>query len=86
MNNLSLTNSRIVAEYRARTAASKRLFDEAEDVFPSGIVHDSRKTDPYPIYVERAEGSRKWDVDGNEYIDFFGGHGSLLLGHAHPTL
>ncbi|MED5395195.1 MAG: aminotransferase class III-fold pyridoxal phosphate-dependent enzyme [Pseudomonadota bacterium] len=86
MNDLSSTNSRIVAEYCARTEASKRLFDEAKDVFPSGIVHDSRKTDPYPIYVERAEGSRKWDVDGNEYIDFFGGHGSLLLGHAHPTL
>jgi glutamate-1-semialdehyde 2,1-aminomutase len=86
MNDLSLTNSPIVAAYRARTPASAKLFDEALDLFPSGVVHDSRKLDPYPTYVERAQGSHKWDVDGNEYIDYFGGHGSLLLGHAHPTL
>ena len=34
--------------------------------------------------VERAEGSRKWDVDGNEYVDYTMGHGALILGHAHP--
>jgi len=86
MTDLSLTNSPIVAAYRSRTPTSAKLFDDALEVFPSGVVHDSRKLDPYPTYVERAEGSRKWDVDGNEYIDYFGGHGSLLLGHAHPTL
>jgi len=40
--------------------------------------------EPYPIYVERAAGSRKWDVDGNEYVDYSGGHGALLLGHNPP--
>jgi glutamate-1-semialdehyde 2,1-aminomutase len=41
---------------------------------------------PFPIYINRAQGSHKWDVDGYEYIDFFGGHGALMLGHAHPSL
>lgn len=75
------TNSRIVAAYRQRTAASEALAARARRVFPSGIVHDSRHLDPYPLYVNRAAGARKWDVDGNEYVDYYGGHGALLLGH-----
>src|SRR5690606_20152578 len=51
-----------------------------------GLTHDSRRLEPYPIYVERAAGSRKWDVDGNEYVDYTGGHGALLLGHNHPQV
>ena len=79
------TNSPIVAAYRQRTPGSLRLWQQARNVFPGGIVHDSRHMHPYPIYVARAEGPRKWDVDGNEYIDYYGGHGSLILGHAHPS-
>jgi glutamate-1-semialdehyde 2,1-aminomutase len=78
------TNSRIVAAYRERTPRSAALAAEAREVLPSGLTHDSRHLTPYGIYVERAAGCRKWDVDGNEYIDYFGGHGSLLLGHSHP--
>src|SRR5215211_3483956 len=55
-------------------------------LFPSGITHDSRRLKPYPIFVERALGSRKWDVDGNEYVDYTGGHGALLLGHQRPEV
>ena len=80
----ALSNSRIEAAYRERTRRSAELAKEAHDLFPSGITHDSRKLDPYTIYVDRAEGPRKWDVDGNEYIDYFGGHGALMLGHHHP--
>ena len=82
----SLTNSQVVAAYRQKTPKSGELALEAGDVFPSGIVHDSRRTLPYSIYVDRAEGSRKWDVDGNEYVDYYGGHGALLLGHGHPDV
>jgi len=82
----SPTNSRIVASYRERTATSQALAARARRVLPSGIVHDSRHLDPYPIYVERAEGARKWDADGNEYVDYYGGHGALLLGHNHPAV
>ncbi|MEM8972324.1 MAG: aminotransferase class III-fold pyridoxal phosphate-dependent enzyme [Pseudomonadota bacterium] len=82
----SLTNSQVVAAYRQKTPKSAELAQAAGDVFPSGIVHDSRRTLPYSIYVDRAEGSRKWDVDGNEYVDYYGGHGALLLGHGHPDV
>ena len=65
---------------------SARLYAEALEVFPSGITHDSRYMAPFPLYIERAEGAHKWDVDGNEYVDFVIGHGALLLGHGHPAV
>jgi glutamate-1-semialdehyde 2,1-aminomutase len=82
----SRTNSTIVTAYRERTAASQALARRARRVLPSGIVHDSRQLDPYPVYVNRAEGAHKWDVDGNEYVDYYGGHGALLLGHNDPRV
>jgi glutamate-1-semialdehyde 2,1-aminomutase len=45
-----------------------------------------RLTDPFPLVIARGQGARKWDVDGNEYIDFGLGSASLLLGHAHPAV
>jgi glutamate-1-semialdehyde 2,1-aminomutase len=81
-----LTNSRIIAAYRERTAGSAELAKEANELFPSGITHDARNVDPYGVFIARAEGPHKWDVDGHRYIDFFGGHGALLLGHRHPAV
>lgn len=72
---------RIVDEYLDRTPCSRELFTRSATLFPSGITHDSRQLDPYPIYVERAAGPLKWDVDGHEYVDYVGGHGALILGH-----
>ena len=80
------SKSRIVSTYRQKTPGSAQLFAEAKNLFPSGITHDARYLDPYGIYVERAVGPHKWDVDGNRYIDYFGGHGALLLGHNHPRV
>lgn len=80
------TNSRIEAEYRARTRRSAELYEQARKVIPAGLTHDSRTLLPYPLYAARAAGPRKWDVDGNEYVDYFGGHGALLLGHGHPAV
>src|SRR4051794_21797267 len=79
--NVSLTES-----YEAATPGSAELARRARELLPSGIAHDGRKLDPYPIYVARAKGPRKWDVDGNEYVDYFGGHGALLLGHNHAAV
>jgi glutamate-1-semialdehyde 2,1-aminomutase len=81
-----LTNSRIVAAWRARTPRSAALFEEATRLLPSGITHDARQQEPYGPYVERALGGHKWDVDGNRYVDFYGGHGAMILGHAHPVV
>jgi glutamate-1-semialdehyde 2,1-aminomutase len=80
------TNSAIVTDYKARTQGSAELFERARKVLPSGITHDARYLDPYSIHVARAAGPRKWDVDGNEYVDYFGGHGAMLLGHSHPAV
>src|SRR5437016_14537072 len=82
----TLTNSKIVAAYRERTPKSAGLAAKAQELLPSGIAHDARYMKPYGIYVDHAKGARKWDVDGNEYVDYFGGHGALLLGHNHPSI
>src|SRR5579862_4128631 len=81
-----LTNSRIAAAYRERTPGSEQLANDANNLFPSGITHDARNVDPYCVFIARAEGPHKWDVDGNRYIDYFGGHGALILGHNHPKV
>ncbi len=65
---------------------AQRLHERARGIFPDGVTHDNRYLLPFPPYVERAEGSRKWDVDGHELIDYFVGHGALLLGHSHPQV
>lgn len=70
-----------------KTQNSHELYVRALDVFPSGVTHDHRYFGEIePMYIDRAQGSRKWDVDGNEYIDYWMGHGALLLGHGHPDI
>ncbi|MCW5575361.1 MAG: aminotransferase class III-fold pyridoxal phosphate-dependent enzyme [Burkholderiales bacterium] len=81
-----LSNSPVVNAYRERTPGSAAASTRARAVFPSGLTHDSRRLEPYPPYVTHARGARKWDVDGNEYVDYYGGHGALLLGHCHPAM
>ena len=68
----------IEEEYQETRKKSKSLYDRAGKVMPSGIEHDSRFIRPFPFYVERAEGARKWDIDGNELIDLWSGHGLSL--------
>lgn len=76
----------ILDRYLARTPGSAVLTRAARAVLPGGIATDTRHFEPYGIYIDHATGVRKWDVDGNEYLDFFGGHGANLLGHSHPVL
>src|SRR5271165_3892372 len=86
MSVATLPNATILDAYQAMTQGSARLTEAARKVLPSGLAHDSRNFDPYPIYVDHAQGPLKWDVDGNRYVDYFGGHGALLLGHNHPKV
>lgn len=65
---------------------SETLHRRALPVFPDGVTHRMRRQSPFPLYVMRAAGSRKWDVDGHEIIDYVMGHGALLLGHGHPAV
>ncbi|MGH7807738.1 MAG: aspartate aminotransferase family protein, partial [Thermodesulfobacteriota bacterium] len=73
-------------EYIKQRPKSQALYEKALKVFPSGITHDIRYLVPFPTYITRAEGSRKWDIDGNEYVDFAMGHGALLLGHGREEI
>ena len=69
-----------------RTSASGRLYARAERVMPYGVASSFQANDPYPIYLREGRGSRVWDVDGNEYVDFHGGFGTMAVGHAHPKV
>jgi len=83
-----MTTSRptIEQEYAAARPKSKALYERARQSMPSGAAHDGRVFSPFPFYVERADGARKWDVDGHAYIDCWSGHGALMLGHNHPAV
>jgi glutamate-1-semialdehyde 2,1-aminomutase len=81
-----LTESRILRSYAEKTPGSKSWHARAKKLLPDGVTHVGRYLEPHPVYIERAAGSRKWDVDGNEYIDYLGGHGALILGHSHPAV
>ena len=51
-----------------------------------GVASSYQLRDPWPIYLERGDGPKVWDVDGNEYLDFHNGFGSMVQGHAHPAI
>lgn len=72
--------------FRARTPHSFELYTRAKELTPYGVHSNYRYTEPYPLYCSRGKGSRIWDVDGNEYVDFCMGFGALATGHAHPAL
>lgn len=73
-------------EFEQQRRTSGDLFRRAQTLMPSGSAHDGRYTQPHPIYFARGKGSRKWDVDGNEYIDYGLSSAALLLGHCHPDV
>jgi len=73
--------SELEREYIERHQKSKQLFERALKCYPGGVTHDDRYAKPFPLYMVKADGTKKWDVDGNEYIDYVMGHGSLLLGY-----
>ena len=74
------------AAYRARTPRSAALFERARESLPLGVASSFQAYDPYPLFMTDARGSRIWDADGNEYIDFDMAFGVLAAGHSHPLL
>ncbi|MEX0750470.1 MAG: aspartate aminotransferase family protein [Dehalococcoidia bacterium] len=76
----------ILDRYVEMHPGSRTLHERALRLFPNGVTHDIRHQSPFPLYAARAAGSRKWDVDGNEIVDYVMGHGALLLGHQHPAV
>jgi glutamate-1-semialdehyde 2,1-aminomutase len=74
------------ASYRDRTPRSAELHERARQALPLGVASTFQAYDPYPIFMTDARGSRIWDADGNEYIDFDMAFGVLAAGHSHPLL
>ena len=77
---------RLVARWARENPRSAALHARARRLMPGGVTHDVRLAAPFPVAVARAEGARKWDLDGHELICYVLGHGSLLLGHGHPAV
>lgn len=65
---------------------SRKLFEKAKDVLVGGVNSPVRAMKPYPFFVERGEGCRLYDVEGNSYIDYCLAYGPLILGHAYPKV
>ncbi len=72
----------VLGLYLERTRMSRELFEAAKRVFVGGVNHNIRFFEPYPFFTQRASGRYLYDVDGNRYVDYWMGHGSLILGHS----
>src|ERR671924_307296 len=68
------------------TRKSEEMYRRAHKVLSGGVASSYQLRDPWPIYLERGDGPRVWDVDGNEMWDFHNGFGSMVQGHAHPAI
>jgi glutamate-1-semialdehyde 2,1-aminomutase len=69
-----------------RCPKSKQLYDKAVTHIPGGAQHMLVIKDPFPIAIKRAQGSRAWDSDDNEYIDYLMMAGPIILGHNYAPL
>jgi glutamate-1-semialdehyde 2,1-aminomutase len=69
-----------------RTPGSARSFKRARKSMVNGVPSSYQERTPWPIFISEGRGSKIWDVDGNEYIDFHNGFGSMVHGHAHPAI
>ncbi len=86
MSTAAVAPRSLTERYQSEFASSRRLAEQAMGLFPHGVTHDLRHLEPFPVYVDRAAGAHKWDVDGHRLIDYWSGHGALLLGHSHPDV
>jgi glutamate-1-semialdehyde 2,1-aminomutase len=77
---------RELAGLAERTPRSKQRFERAVKVMPGGVPSSFQENEPWPVFLERGEGARVWDVDGREYVDFHNGFGVMAIGHANPTV
>jgi len=71
------------------TDNSAKLFSAACEIIPGGVnspVRACKSVGCDPVFIEKASGARLWDVDGNEYLDFIGSWGPMILGHNPPEV
>ncbi len=72
-----------LADKQPRSIAYQK---EASGRLPGGVSSSWQTSPPHPIYVSRGLGSRVWDIDGNEFVDYHNGYGVMVVGHAHPKI
>jgi glutamate-1-semialdehyde 2,1-aminomutase len=71
------------------TSINQTLFEKSQELIPGGVnspVRAFRSVGGTPIFFKKGMGSRLWDVDGKEYIDYINSWGPMIVGHAHPTV
>jgi glutamate-1-semialdehyde aminotransferase len=76
----------VFEEFRRKTPTSAAMHDKARRLLPRGSEHAWAPSVPYPLFLDRGSGSRVWDVDGNEYVDYILAGGPIILGHNHDGL
>jgi glutamate-1-semialdehyde 2,1-aminomutase len=69
-----------------RQPESAKLATEAKALLAGGVTSSWQITRPQPVWLSHGQGSKLYDVDGNEYVDLHGGYGVSLAGHAHPAI
>ena len=70
----------------ANTEVSAQYYERAKKHMVGGVPSSYQARDPWPIYLSHGKGSKVWDVDETEYVDFHNGFGSMVQGHAHPAI
>ena len=72
--------------FREQRPKSVELWRKARRSMPRGVPSSFQDAKPQPVFIDRGKGSRVWDADGIEYVDFHNGFGVMLVGHAHPDI
>lgn len=86
MQSLGIDEEELYERYRHRTPISESLHSKALQVTPGGVMAGIKLFEPYPLFMKNARGSRIWDVDGNEYLDYLMSYGAVVLGHGSPVV
>lgn len=74
------------SEFINKTKKSRIYFERARKVIPGGVAANIKYFPPYPITMEKGHGSKLYDLDGNEYIDYLLCNGALIFGHGYPEI
>jgi glutamate-1-semialdehyde 2,1-aminomutase len=74
------------AELEPKHRASIAYREIARRHVAGGVASSWQASPPHAIFIERGDGSRIWDIDGNEYVDYHLGYGAMVVGHAHPAV
>src|SRR5512135_3629309 len=78
-----------MTESAMKTDKSREMFARAQQLIPGGVdspVRACKSVGCDPVFIQKASGSRIYDVDGNSYIDYIGSWGPMILGHNHPAV